>query len=160
MHYILTTQIPIEYAEAVISNETNAGAVSSNLIYWLIAINIGVTIITGVINFLLQKGIKKQEVINDRKKIISNKAVDVESYIYEALSALFSFQYTENHQMLDAIDQLQTYVNKNRLFIRNKPYKVYLDVVDYCSVICVNYKRKDPKKEAQLLDKYRKAFNE
>ena len=161
MFYVLVTQIPIEYADAVISNVASAvEGTSSNLVYWLIAINIFVTIITGVINFFLQKGLKKQDVINDRKKIISNKAVEVESYIYEAISSLSSFQYSEKHKMLDEIEQLQTYVNKNRLFIRNKLYKAYIDIIDYYSVICINFMRKDPNKERQLLDKYRKVFNE
>lgn len=161
MFYILTTQIPIEYAEAVISSQTNAAEVTSpTIIYWLIAINISITIITSIINFFLQKGIKKQEIINDRKKIISNKAIEVESYIYETISALSSFQYGENHKMLDAIDQLQTYVNNNQLYIRNKPFKVYLDMFDYYSVVCSDFRRKDPVKERHLLEKYKKAFNE
>ena len=161
MLYLLTTQIPIEYAEAAIRSETDTAEVaSSDLVYWLIAINIVITIITGLVNFFIQRGLKKQEVVYDRKKIISHKAVEVESYIYESISLLSSFQYSEKHKMLDEIEQLQTYVNKNRLFIRNKLYKAYIDIIDYYSVICINFMRKDPNKERQLLDKYRKVFNE
>lgn len=159
---LISTQIPMEYVEAVIQGEANpTEPIALNVVYWLIAINIIVTILSSLLNFLLQRGLKKQDVITDRKKIISNKVVEVESYIYEAISNFASFQYNENHQLLDAIEQLQTYVNGNQLYIRNKPYKVYIEIVDYYSIVCSsNFKRKDPLKEGKLLNKYKKAFNE
>lgn len=142
------------------TQQLSNGEKSIDWVLCLLGLNVFLTLLFNFLNIYLQKRLKEQDAINDRKRIISNTSIEVESKIYKSINEWSNFQKSEAHEFLDAIVDLQSYINDNNLYIRRKLLKCIDEIIDYYSGVCTDYKKKDPNVERKLLDKYKKAFHE
>lgn len=157
IYFILQAQVPLETVETLMNTYASDG--KSSLVIYILIIVI-VNFILNIVTFFMQKKLKDKEVEVDRRCLINKQSVEIESYLYGELQKFSSFQKNESHELLDAIVNLQTYIEGNHLYIRKKLLRICTEMVDYYSVVCTDFKRKDPSKELKLLEKYKKTFYE
>lgn len=156
MNFVLDTPLALDIVDNAVQNQSLP--ITNNTLVWL-GIGLIVNIIITGLNFCFQIKLKKQDSIIDKQRLINTQRVEIESNIYNKLSHLSSFQKNESHSLLDAIEELQTYVNANHLYFSDKLNVVYTDIIDYYSKVCVNFKKKDLNKETRMLKKYKRIFN-
>lgn len=157
IYSILQAQVPLETVETLMHTQGSDG--KSSLVIYILIIVI-VNFLLNIVTFFMQKKLKDKEVEVDRKCLINKQSVEIESYVYGEFQKFSSFQKHESHELLDAIVNLQTYIDENHLYIRKKLVRICTEVIDYYSVVCADFKRKDAGKELKLLEKYKKAFYE
>lgn len=157
LYIVLQTQIPIEAVQTIVENQNPEG--KSSVVIWIFAILL-LNCLLNIGTFIMQRKLKDREVEIDRKCLTNKISVEVESHIYKEINKLSSYQRDEEHQLLDAILELQTYIETNHLYIRKKLTSICEEIVDYYTSICADFKKKNPSKEMKLREKYKKAFNE
>ena len=141
--------LSLDIVENVIQNQM---VPTNNTSLWL-GIGVLINILMTCLNSYFQLRLKKHDSVIDRQRLINNKRIDIESTIYKKLSALSYYQKNETHAMLDAIEELQTYVN-------DKLNSIYTYIIDYFSGVCTDFRKKDLKRETRMLKKFKRVFNE
>ena len=104
--------------------------------------------------------LKEFEVTIDRKKLINHQSIEIETKIFKEINGLSLVDSKQSHVLLGKVLGLQTYINENKLFVRRKLMRLTNDIIDYYSLVCTDFRKKDYSKETKLLDKYKKIFNE
>lgn len=141
----------------VLSIEEAVKGIAPNTISWLLILLV-FNIVVMLFKFYLDWRHGKNDIHNYKRKKISEKSIEVESEIYAQLLALSIFQKDENHQMLDKIQELDSYIEQNSLYI-SKKYRDRVDeAFDYYKEVVANYNKKDNKKEGDYFRKLSKSF--
>lgn len=133
--------------------------VTNNLIYVLIIVlilNIGAI----VLRFVLEKRLKNKDKEIFRQNLINERSLKAQEQIYTRMHELSLFGKGEDHEFLLAIQELQQFVSRNRLYLNNNLFECVDEVLNYFRVVLTDYRLKDLKNEENLFKKYSKIFNE
>lgn len=95
---------------------------------------------------------------NHKVHIIAKKGVEVESSVYERFQAMASLHPGDEHQLLDSIMSLDSFLNTNRLYIEKKFLTCAVEFLDYYKRIQHKMTLKDVKKEESYFERLSKAF--
>ena len=95
---------------------------------------------------------------NHKVHLIAKKGVEVESSVYERFQAMAPLQPGDEHQLLDSIMSLDSFLNTNRLYIEKKFLTCAIEFLDYYKRIQHKMTLKDVKKEESYFERLSKAF--
>lgn len=135
--------------------------VSGNLTAWQVIV---ISLITYFVGYLLQLGLslllKKVEIQNDRKKRIAELAITKEVEIYQSLIKLKGYQKGEAIELLDTLETLNLSINLERILLSKRYISSVEEILEYFSVICADFSKKDIKREQVLFDSLYKSFHD
>lgn len=135
-------------------------AVIKGLTVWQVVFISIVTYLLGVLaQFLVSLLLKKADVHNDRRMKITELAIKCEVSTYQSLVKLRWFQRGDASQMLSMIEKLNIELSDNKLLFSKKYHKAATEIVDYFSVVCGDFTKKDVKREKRLFDVLYNSFN-
>jgi hypothetical protein len=153
----MALSVVINSIEEAFSVSGTVKSIAPNTVMWLLillAINIGIMLL----KFFLDWRHGKNDIHNYKRKKISETSIEVESEIYKKLLELTIFQKAEYHEMLDRIQELDDYIERNSLYI-GKKYRGRVDeTLDYFKEVVTCYGKKDNKKEGEFFKKLSKSF--
>ena len=109
-------------------------------------------------NFIFDMIKHRNDNHNYKVHLIAQKGVQVESSVYEQFQKMALLQPGDEHQLLDGIIELDSYVNTNRLYIETKFFSKAIEFLDYFKSIQHKMTLKDIKKEELYFEKLSKAF--
>ena len=125
-----------------------------------IIIFIAINIIVAIVNWLIQRNIKKIENTIYKKKVREDRRITIIEEIY---SELVSFTYVlskeEMYNTLNQISSLEKKVSQNRLYIDSKMNNKITKYLDYLKNLLSDFRHKNFDLEKKLLDSIEKEFN-
>lgn len=134
-------------------------AVSEGLTVWQV---VGISIATYLLGFLAQYIVslllKRADVHNNRRMKITELAIQHELSTYRSLVKLRGFQRGESSQMLSEIESLNVSLSDNKLLFSKRYHKAATDIVEYFSVVCPDFVKKDVQREKKLFDALYNSF--
>ena len=96
--------------------------------------------------------LKRADVKNDRKMKIAELSIANEVNTYKLLIQLRGYQNGDSALLLSAIENLNIILNNDKLLFSSKFHKAAEDIVEYFSVVCGDFTKKDIQKEKKLFD--------
>ena len=132
-----------------------------NYVNWVyILLFIGLNILIAVVNWLLQKNLKNGDNRLHKKKIREDKRLlIIEDIFKELVSFTYILSASESLQSISKTSALERKVSENGLYISNTLKKKIVCFLDYTKEIAADFRKKDFKKETQLLESIKKEFN-
>ncbi|MFA6151449.1 MAG: hypothetical protein WC716_09025 [Chitinophagaceae bacterium] len=125
-----------------------------------LAIFLVLNILIAVINWLIQRNVKKIENRIYKNKVREDRRIVVIEKIY---SDLVEFTYFFDQKSLliafPKISEIEKYTSEMKLYIPDSLQKKILNYTDYIKSICADFRKKDFKLEAKLLKEIEVEFN-
>lgn len=126
----------------------------------IIVISILVYLIAMLVQHWLNVRLKKKDMGFDRKMKIADLCIKEEIELFKRLDKLRYFQKEDKHRMLDEIEDINSYLNANRILIDRNVIVIAREILDYFSKVCVDFSTRDLRKEGNLFEKYKEKFYE
>lgn len=127
-------------------------------------ITLSFTLILNVICLLLQHfgaiRVGRLDVKNERKKEILKQRLQKEEELFVEVDSLRSFQSNQSHELLDQMEKVSNLMKTYKLFY-SKTIAAFIEeeVLEYYKDVVVDFSKKDPKKEIQLMTKFYQLFD-
>ena len=135
-------------------------AVSKGLtVEQVVLVSIGTYLLGVLAQYFVSLLLKKADVHNDRRMKITELAIQCELSTYHSLVKLRGFQRGDASQMLSMIETLNVELSDNKLLYSKKYHKEAIDIVEYFSVVCGDFTKKDVNREKKLFDALYNSFN-
>ena len=129
-----------------------------NLKYILIFI--AINLIIAVINWLIQRNVKLADNNIYKKKIREDRRLVIIEDIYKELVAYtYILDPKEFIKTTSKTALLERKLSENYIYIGKNLNKKIVDFIDYTKSVASDYRKKDFKRESQLLDIIEKEFN-
>ncbi len=138
------------------SNEVTTNQPKAFMVSLVTLLIVNVFVMVG--NFIFDKIKHRKDNHNHKVHLIAKKGVEVESLVYEQFQTMASLQPGDEHQLLDAIMLLDSFLNTNRLYIEKKFLTCAIEYLDYYKRIQHKMTLKDVKKEESYFERLSKAF--
>lgn len=139
--------------------EKISDAVSNGLSFWeIVFISLGTYFLGVVAQYGVSLLLKKADLHNNRRMKITEEAIKHELDTYRSLVKLRGFQRGDSSEMLSAIEALNISLSDNKLLFSKKYHKAATDIVEYFSVVCGDFIKKDVKKEKKLFEAIYNSF--
>ena len=117
-----------------------------------------VNVVVMVGNFIFDLIKHRKDNHNYKVHLIAEKGIEVESSAYEQFQNMASLQPGDEHQLLDSILSLDSYLNSNRLYIERKFLNHAIEFLDYFKRIQHSMRLKNVEKEESYFEKLSKTF--
>lgn len=117
-----------------------------------------VNVVIMVVNFIFDRIKHSKDNHNHKVRLIAQKGVEVESAVFGRFQKMASLHPGDEHSLLDAILEMDTYISTNRLYIERKFLSCSIEFLDYYKKIQHKMTLKDIKKEESYFEKLSKAF--
>lgn len=117
-----------------------------------------VNVIITVVSFVFDRIKHRKDNHNHKVRLIAQKGVEVESSAFERFQRMASLQPGDEHELLDAIMAMDSFISTNRLYIEKKFLLYSTEFLDYFKKIQHKMTSKDIKKEESYFDKLSRAF--
>ena len=153
---LITDVIGKEKVVELIANPTVPG--SNNGLMLTLIVFLSINIIALISKYFLDRALKRQDILVRKKITITELSIKIESDLFLKLENLKNFQKGESHQMLDAIIDIEDYLQTSRLFICKKIIALTTDYLDYFKKVVSNYSEKDIKKEKEFTLKFSQQY--
>ena len=109
-------------------------------------------------NFIFDLVKHRKDNHNYKVHLIAEKGIEVESSVYMRFQEMTALQPGDEHDLLDLIISLDSYLNTNRLYIEKKYLSHSIEFLDYLKSIQHKMALKDVNKEELYFGKLSKAF--
>ena len=117
-----------------------------------------VNVVIMVVNFVFDRIKHRKDNHNHKVRLIAQKGVEIESSTFERFQRMASLQPGDEHELLDAIMAMDSFISTNRLYIEKKFLSCSTEFLDYFKKIQHKMTSKDIKKEESYFEKLSKAF--
>ena len=147
-------EIDFKTLQALIKSELDA----INIKY--IAVLIIINIIVAIVNWLIQRNVKKIENKIYKQKVREDRRILIIEEIYkELVSFSYIFNQEEMSLAISKISSLEKKVSENRLYIDSKMNDKITLYLDYLKTLLTDFRRKNFKTEQTMLNNIEKQFN-
>ena len=134
-------------------------AVSKNLtVGQVVIISICTYLLGALVQYFVSVFLKKVDVKNDRKMKIAELQISKEISTYKSLVLLRGYQKGESSRLLSDIETLNVTLNNDKLLYSRKFHRASEDVIEYFSLVCGDFTKKDIHKETKLFDALYNTF--
>jgi hypothetical protein len=129
-----------------------------NLKYIFIFIMLNLLI--AIINWIFQSNIKSAENEIYRKKVREDRRILIIETIYKNLVE-FTFLFTQQELINDIqkLSNIEKNISENKLYINKSLHNKLISYIDYIKEITTDFRKKDFKKESDLLNNIEVEFN-
>ena len=117
-----------------------------------------VNVVIMVGNFFFDRIKHRKDNHNHKVRLIAQKGVEIESSVFDRFQRMASLHPGDEHEMLDAIMEMDSFIGNNRLYIEKKFLSYTIEFLDYFKKIQHKMVFKDIKKEELYFEKLSKAF--
>ena len=117
-----------------------------------------VNVVVMIGNFFFDLIKHRKDNHNHKVHLIAQKGVEVESSVYQQFQTMALLNPGDEHNLLDLIMKLDSFLNTNRLYIEKKYLTYAIEFLDYFKSIQHRMTLKDVKKEEAYFVKLSKAF--
>ncbi len=145
-------------ALSAIDTTNNAPTLLSNGYVISLVTLLIINVLVMVLNFVLDLIRHKHDNHNFKVHIIATKGVEVESQVYSSFQKMAALQSGDEHELLESILKLDSFLNQNRLYIEKKYLAHTNEFLDYFKSIQHKMTTKNIKKEESFFDKLTKSF--
>ena len=132
-----------------------------------ITIAVGVFIllnfIASIANIIIQFRLKDKEKEIYRAQLREKNRLRLQEKLYKKLEELTYFTPStgkeEKNQYLSKLEEINSYVTQNKLYLSNKFIKIATEFTDYFNRVLADPRKKSFEKEIEILDKFIIEFN-
>lgn len=117
-----------------------------------------VNVVIMVGNFIFDRIKHRKDNHNHKVRLIAKKGVEVESTVYVFFQKMAALHPGDEHMLLDAIMEMDSFISTNRLYIEKRFLSYSMEFLDYFKEIQHRMTFKDIKKEESYFEKLSKAF--
>lgn len=117
-----------------------------------------INIVVIAVNFIFDYFRHRKDNHNYKVHLIAKKGVKVEAKVYEKFQKLSTYQPGEEHALLKSILELDSFLNKERLYIEKKYFSIAIDFLDYYKKIQWKMTKKNIKEEESFFNKLSTEF--
>ena len=119
-----------------------------------------INLMTTIVNIISQHKLKAKDKKIISFKIIEKKIISIFEIIYQKLEKITFYDGRDDSEnFLLSIQDVETYISYNKLYIKKKNQDSMYNITDYFKTILSDYRKKDYAKEIKLFEKLSSNFS-
>jgi hypothetical protein len=120
---------------------------------------LGLNLLAFIGKFIADYILKNREIKIHKLNIISSRRIDIQEKLFQRLEALSLFSNENREVFLEEIQNVEIFINQNKLYLDKKMYRQSNVILDYYKGVYFDVRKKQYENEIILLDEFSRLFN-